>query len=311
VEAATADAIEAWVSGGGILAFVGIDALETVEGDTSPGDRLLPAAVRQRLHIPVAYRLDIGAATGDAALRGAWHAPESGLGLPAPDTTFRWTTAGSEVELPLPAGKEFTVAVGLVAPGGHVAGQVLRVDGRAAYRLNAPGYQIARFKASVPATVAHRRVRLRFDGPPRRASPSDARMIGIGVAWVALGQEGTSIEALHKAPLLGDMPGLTAEKVAADYTRQIGKGTTVYLPQAAASRTGLARDLVYRPGGFVPGAHAPYPAMEDAPEGVYITHLKGGAALLLNTTDREVGVGYRDQPVAIPAQAIREVGPAE
>jgi len=307
VESMTANALESWVSAGGMLVVCGLDAIETVEGDTWPSQRLLPLAVLEHRHIPERYRADTGTPAGDTVLAGTWHGAESGLGLAPPDTTFRWSADGSAMELPLPPGDVFTVAVCVVGAGAHPTEQTLLVDGSETYRLAGPGRQIARFTIAAPQGVRKGSFRLQFGGPTRRASEADSRMIGMAVVWVGVGKGTLTAEALEGAPILGSLPGLTPERMAAEFTRRIDQGAAVFLPPADASWPTLARAVVDHPEAFLPGASAPYPPFESGTEGVYLTRLRDGGALLLNLAEQETHVTYAGRGATIPARAIGEV----
>ena len=204
VEAATYRRVAEWVSGGGLLIIGGLENLETVEGDPAPARELLPAAVQDAGTVPARYALDVGSAADERWLRGAWHGAESGLGLPPPDTTFRWTTPESELELPLPAGQAVTIAVRVVAAGPRPQDQVLQVNGQEKYRVPGPGPQVALLRLAGPELAGKRTVRLRFAGADWKADGADPRRLGIAAVAVSVGSGDLTAAELTPGARSGD-----------------------------------------------------------------------------------------------------------
>lgn len=309
VEAATYRALAQWVSDGGILVIGGQEQLETVEGDPAPARELLPASVLNHENVPERYHIDIGSAAGDKWLRGAWHDPENGMGLKPPDTSFRWTTPESEVELPLPRGQTVTVAVRIIGAGPHPQDQVLLIDGQERYRLPGPGPQLALLKLTPADIVGKKTVRLRFGGADWAADPPDTRRLGVVAVSVSVGGGDLTADELASAPPLGAVLGLTPDMLAHQFTRKLGAGAVVYLPTSTPDWPELARVIIEQPALFLAGAQVPYPLLKPSVPGIFLTRFRDGSALLLNTADKPAEVTYGNRPVSIPEHGLAEVRP--
>lgn len=306
LEAATYRTLREWVSGGGLLLVGGLGDLETVEGDTAPSRELLPGQALAGSEVADRYSIDIGSALGDRWLRGAWHGAENGMGLQPPDTSFRWTTPASELELPLPAAAVVTIAVRVIGAGPHPQEQMLQVEGVERYRVRAGG-QVAVLRLAGAELAGKKSVRLRFAGADWKADGADTRRLGVAAVAVGVGSGDCTAEELLAAPALGTVRGLNADLLATRYTRRLGAGAVVYLPVADANWEGLVRAVIEEPGRFLPGATVPYPLSSPLPAGVYLTRFRDGSALLLNCTDTPAAVAYAGREVSVPGHGLAEV----
>lgn len=114
---------------------------------------------------------------------------------------------------------------------------------------------------------------------------------------------------LLQAPALGTVTGLTAERLAGEYTRPLGRGAVVYLPTQDAGWRALARVVIEEPGRFLTGATVPYPLLRPQPRGLFLTRLRDGSALLLNTAEKAADVTYGGRAASVPARGLAEIRP--
>lgn len=303
IEAETATALVAWVQAGGILVVRDLAQMETVEGDHGIAQALLPPAALTAAEGPERSRIDVGSETGDRTLQGPWHGPERGMGFPAADDSFRWSTAGSEMVVPVPQAEAVTIIVHLAATGPRAAEQTILVDGQEAYRSPGAGEQRARI---VLRGVAAGTVRLTFGGPAWPAVAPDTRQLGVAVASVTVAAGDWPAEALDSASPLGFVPGLSVERIAADYTRRIGAGVVVYLPACDVPLPALAREVVDRPAAFLPGARVPYPLLEGDFAWVFLTRCRDGSVLLFSMAQEPRKVRYAGAEITVPPLSFVE-----
>lgn len=302
IEAQTAAALMQWVQAGGILVVSDLAQMETVEGDRSVGQALLPPAAFASAEGPQRHRLDIGG-DGDRVLQGPWHGPERGMGFAAPDDSFRWSTAGSEMLVPVPQAEVVTIVVHLAATGPRAGEQTILVNGRQAYRSPGGGEQRARL---VLQGVAADTVRLTFAGPAWPATPPDTRQLGVAVASVTVAAGEWPAEALDGASPYGFVPGLSIDKLAAQYTRRLGAGVVVYLPACDVPLPALAREVVDRPAAFLPGARPPYPLLEGDFAWVFLTRCRDGSILLFSMAQQPRQVRYAGADLTVPPLSFIE-----
>jgi hypothetical protein len=114
-------------------------------------------------------------------------------------------------------------------------------------------------------------------------------------------------DVLAGAPLLGSVPGLTLARVAAEYTRALGKGVVVFVPPGDVTLEEAARAAVFAPETFVAVAKAPAPPLQGDTKGAYLTRFRDGSALILNFTDREARVRWGEREVTLPPRGIGEI----
>jgi hypothetical protein len=112
-------------------------------------------------------------------------------------------------------------------------------------------------------------------------------------------------EALRRAGTAG-LVGLTPERVAQEYTRRLGKGAVIFLPMGDLPLERLASAVLTRPELFLPGARAPYPALEGDTANVFLTRFRDGRILLLNFSDAAKQVRHAGEAITLPARGIAE-----
>lgn len=301
VEKPTARLLEKWVRTGGLLVVHGKDRIETVEGSRLAW---LPVCANGSQPAPGRYRIDVGSPESETGLAGHWYGPEKGMGFVAPDDTFRWSTEGSQIDLPVPGHDGMTVAATISASGPLISDQRILVDGQTVARAQHPGVQTLSFYLTPAQTVGRSSIPLTFGGPTWPAVLPDTRLLGVAVGSVMVGSGWVDPAELEQASVLGHMSGLTLDGVAhSQYTRRLGRGAIVYLPMGDLRLEDVAREAVYHPNRFLPGAAAPYPVMESDSI-VYVTRFRDGSSLLLNSESTEAHVRYAGRGMAIPSHSI-------
>ncbi len=303
IEAETAAAVMAWVQAGGILVVRDLAQMETVEGDHAIAEALLPRAAFAAAEGPKRLRLDIGSEADDRVLRGPWHGRERGMGFPAADDSFRWSTVGSEVLAPVPQAEVVTIVVHLAATGARAGEQTILADGEEVYRSPGAGEQRARI---VLRGVMADTVRLTFGGPAWPATPPDTRQLGVAVASVTVAAGEWPTQVLDSASPHGFVPGLSVERIARDYTRRVGAGVVVYLPACNVPLPALAREVVDRSARFLPGARVPYPLLEGDYGWIFLTRCLDGSILLLSMAKEPRKVRYAGAEITVPPLSFIE-----
>lgn len=306
VEEQTSLLLEKWVRAGGLLVVQSKAKIETVEGQAVTW---LPAITQSVKQLPDRYIIDVGNFAGETGMNGSWQGAESGNGFTGPDETFRWSTDGSTISLPVPGTKGITVAVRLIATGPNINDQLLLVDGKEVARAQQSGVQLLSFQLT-PAQIAGRKsIKLVFGGITWQGSPTDSRQLGVAVASVAVGSGLLDAAQLADAPVLGYKAGLSMETLARPpYTQRLGRGAIVALPVGNLSLEDAARELVYHPDRFLPGAKAPY-SLAEGGRSVYVTHFTDGSALFYNDGGADARIRYAGQELVMAPHSIKEVAP--
>ncbi|MHB0998721.1 MAG: beta-galactosidase [Armatimonadota bacterium] len=301
VEQQTAGILEKWVSKGGLLVVQGKGRYETVEGSPLSW---LPNAVNGSQPVPDRYRIDVGNAEGETGLIGKWFDREAGMGFAAPDDTFRWSTDGSQIDLPVPGKKGMTVAVMVSASGPLISDQQIIVNDQTVARAQHPGVQMLSFYLT-PAQIAGRSsIELTFGGPTWPSVLPDTRRLGMAVGSVMVGNGKVDPSKMLNAPISGYVNGLTLDRVTKPpYLRRLGRGAIVYLPMGDLKIEDVAREAVYNPGRFMPGKKAPYPMIKSDCT-VYVTRFRDGSALFLNSGSTDAHISYAGHSMVIPPHSI-------
>ncbi len=305
VEQSTAAQIEKWVNAGGLLLVQTSSAAETVEG--TPLSWIQRPIVRNAPGF-TNYKIDIGNGVSESGLVGPWHDIERGGGFTPGDDSFRWSTTGSQIELPMPSKNDgVTVAVKVVAQDPRDHDEALLVDYKVVARPDKAGEQILTFQMSAADIRGRKTILLSFGGKTRRGSEEDARQLGLGVSWVAVGLSSVPVTELSKASLLGFTSGLKIEDIVKEpYTRRVGRGAVVVVPKGNLDIEQIAELLIYHPERFVPGAKAPYP-MAECSEVVHVTRFTNGSVLLLNYNNAESQVRYGGKSITMAPYSIAQI----
>ncbi|MHB1456461.1 MAG: beta-galactosidase [Armatimonadota bacterium] len=307
VEQSTANVLEKWVRKGGLLMIQGREQIETVEG--SPLAWLSGIAVDGGRQTPDRYMIDVGNAAYETNLLGNWHGIETDNGFLPPDSTFRWSTDGSQVDLPVPGDKGITIVVRIVANGPRVKDQHLIVDGKVVAHPDEIGVQTLSFRLT-PAQIAGRSsIRLTFGGTTWQGSESDTRQLGVAVASVAVGAGQIDPAELTAPPTLGLVTGLNMERLAQPpFTTRLGRGAVVSLPMGDLKMEDLAREAVYHTERFLPNRKAPYPIIESD-RTVYVTRFRDSSALVLNGGDTKAHIKYDGRSKVVAPHSIESILP--
>lgn len=304
VEQATAHLLEKWVRAGGVLVLHNRARIETVEGLPLSW---LPDITQRDTPTPSRYKIDIGNESDGPSLVGAWHNPEIGNSFVAPDTSYRWSTDGSAVDLPVPGQNGMTVAVRVAINGPVPDEQLLLVDGKEVARAHGLGLQVLSFQLTAAQTAGRKTVRLTFGGTSWQGSESDLRKLGMAVASVAVGSGMIDAAQLAHATTLGYVSNISMDRLTEPpYSKRLGRGVVVSIPGSDLDIKDVAREVVYHPSRFLPGAKAPHP-MAECDRTVYVTHFKDGSALFLNDGSAEAHIRYAGQEFVMAPHSIKEV----
>ena len=308
VEQSTANVLEKWVRKGGLLVVQDREGIETVEGSPLTWLHNTSGDGQQT---PDRYTIDVGNAAYETNLLGNWQGPETDNGFLPPDSTFRWSTDGSQVNLPVPGDKGITVAVRIVANGPRVKDQHLIVDDKVVAHPDEIGVQTLSFWLT-PAQIAGRSsIRLTFGGTTWQGSESDTRQLGVAVASVAVGAGQIDPATLVGAPTLGLVTGLNMERLSRPpFTTKLGRGAIIRLPMSELKIEDVAREAVYHPERFLPKQKAPYPMIESD-HTVFVTRFRDGSALFLNSGDAEAHTRYDGREMVIPPYSIESMPPRD
>jgi hypothetical protein len=282
--------LRSWVAAGGTLIAADRGPLETVEGDRAPAaglfvapadlpraDQLLPARATP---LP-AWRLALGNGQDEPLLTGDWSSAESGhweWGGAANSVTKRWSGGRSGVWLPVEPGAEYELAIAVavhpkragdrreVLVNGAKVGELASARtsvfrarlGPAVWRGRSPSELVLSVDTWQPSVV---------DGS------SDARRLGVAVAWVKLWRVGQpEPEATPLPRVWHELDLAQAQRC----TRRVGAGATVLLPADLRSATAWT-DAV---AGLL---HGRLPWLDGRREGVW-TALLPNRVLLYNST---------------------------
>lgn len=262
LETGAAQALERWVRSGGVLIAVSgkeEELASRLDPQAAWKERMFTrakaAAVdlepRLRGAAPSSWSLHLGAEGDGDWLFGDWHGAEDAeewSGLPSPKR--RWTGARAGIFLPVRTGAAYTLRLHAYLSGHSLAGagpednEVL-VNGRSVGRLQMTRPGVAVF--SVPEQVLGREevARLEFAvktwNPARRGSQDD-RELGLMVHRVEWERAG------EVSPSAAAEPGLRVEirprpASLRAWTRPVGAGATVWLPELGDRAPVLARVL--------------------------------------------------------------------
>lgn len=304
VEESTARLLEKWVRDGGILVVQSREKIETVEGSPVTW---LPGVMSGSQKTPDRYKVDVGNTDYETNLIGPWQGQEKGNGFAPSDDTYRWSTDGSQIDLPVPGNKGITVAVRICANGPRVKDQLLLVDDRVVAHPDVIGVQTLSFELTPVQIAGRSTIRLTFGGTTWRGSESDTRQLGVAVSSVAVGSGQLDLVELADVPTLGFVSGLSMAKlVRPPYTVKLGRGAVVHLPMSNLRMQDAAREVVYHTDRFLPGHKAPYPMVESDLT-VYITRFRDGSVLFLNSGDKESHIRYDDRETVMPSHSIKNM----
>jgi hypothetical protein len=239
MEARTLHALKRWVDSGGTLVVVGMDHVETVEGDESLFSPFLPPAPHRIEDflaygpadpVPKSIVIDVGS-PGDAPfLFGKWHLPEQ----LQPDTpTMRWT--GRNAGLNVPVGpnteyrmeikawvREFTPKVPVLVNGVEIGAMTPEMG--------------EVFEAAIPPSVVGGKPEIRIEIaaevwiPSQVGAAEDARELGVYVDWLRLTESSFEPEAPIATNVAPCHPVMDIQKVFTWCAIPVGKGRVVYLP---------------------------------------------------------------------------------
>ncbi|MHB1461703.1 MAG: beta-galactosidase [Armatimonadota bacterium] len=306
IEGATARELENWVRAGGLLVLQCNARVETVEAGAIGW---LPAVDQLPDQVPDRYRVDVGSESDVMNLAGQWHGPEIGNAFVAPDTSYRWSTDGSAIDLPVPGKNGITVAVRAALKDPQGSEQLLLVDGKVVAKPQGAGLQVISFHLSSAQIAGRKSIRLQFGGQTWQGSDTDLRKLGMAVASVAVGSGDVDAEQLTRAPRIGMMNTLSLDQLAKPpYTKRLGLGAVVSVPRSDLEMKEFAREAVFHPGRFLPAAKAPYPMVETDGT-VYVTRFRDGSVLLLNTSGTPAKARYAGKDVQVAAHSILGLRP--
>lgn len=253
IEPAAAEAIEAWVGGGGTL-VVATEADESMvgcrlydlaawRGRLLPALRSTPRVVTDRLEGPPPARwvLDVGS-EGDAAwLDGDWQGPEK-----RGNDTCRWSGARSLIRLPATAGSPHRLRLVLNAPRAALGdrGVRVRVDGREVATIARPGSfdTVLDVPApSAPGGISILELQCNAWKPSDVSTSSDTRELGMEVRRVEWSRADAGDAASGTARVVQDVDAVAV----AAATRTVGRGRVIFLPGLAARPDDLARVVAF------------------------------------------------------------------
>jgi hypothetical protein len=268
LEPAARAVIDRWVEDGGLLVVAGGPA---AAGVVAPRAERVPPD-----HLRVAFGVD----GDDAFLGGDWNGPEEGREFPTPGARKRWSSAGSEVWLPLAPGRPVRLEIEAITPPAAlrgVSGAIL-LDGTPLGGLR-PGHATYRYNL-LPSQVRQGLARLSFEvrgwRPSEVEGTGDTRLLGIALTRVDLVRD----EQAPRATNSGLTVGIALDKLP---VTRVGRGARLLLPSVPApARDALVAAVV---GPLATRLGAPGLLDPDTGGGMFATRLARGR-LLLNATDQ-------------------------
>jgi hypothetical protein len=250
LEPRAAEAIEAWVRGGGTL-------IAATRPDETMGGRLYDnAAWRERLfgqttatvpgellkpvlegEAPAHWILNVGGESDQPWLFGSWHGRERGQewGERAA-ATMRWSGAACGVLLPVRTDADHTLRLHVSVPSFAIgpSGVGVRVGGQALGVIDKAGKQVCEFRLPSSLLVTEPVARVEFTAvtwkPSERMPGSDdGRELGFSLSQVEVICRGGEREPATDAHLRFVLDARRLESL----TRVVGQGRTIFLPGQA------------------------------------------------------------------------------
>ncbi len=268
LESKSAEALEAWVRGGGMLIAT------TRAGDVLGGRLYDNSAWRTRMFAagesplepvrptlagaaPAHWILKVGSETDQGWLTGAWNGREVGHEWrDIQGATMRWSGARCGVLIPVRPGVGHTVRLSLSAPAAALGrnGIGVRLDARTSDPITRPGRQDVTFRLPARPAGAGLVARLEFTAHGWKPSDTedgnrDERELGFSLRQVEVYRDGAEHDPLTAATLRYE----TVATALKPLTRFVGTGRTILLKGRAADPTTVAMIVAAQQPGLPDG----------------------------------------------------------
>lgn len=310
MEQSTLDKLKAWVNDGGVLVAYDFGKIQSVTGDLGWFTDLFgyvrelkAARINERYagKLPAQYRISMGRPESSDYLSGEWYEPDTTEGV-----TRRWTGANAIVRLPMRLDKRYTLVIRATVPEQTVGlSHKIYLNNEEVGDLGSPGDVTYRFRipeqddagpTPVLGTLAFRCETFQ----PTKTIPGakDERNLGVEIHSAALVEQGIEPSPDADMPAGAIRRELDLRSLKGDWTRQYGKGLTVYFPATRQLLKGyleVVKRIAYHLSDIDPARRDALPIDVDG-DGVFST-LFTDKILLYNSKDTAIV-----KTITIPAE---------